>query len=1188
MWWMFFFFGLASMAGQIVLLREILVIFHGTELSIGIFYSAWLAAIGVGASVGARLVRRTNNYLSRIFLYGLALLGYSLIGQVMLIRCVPALFGVTPAELAPLSGILVVVPVGTAATAFLTGFLFPVGCAAVAGADDRLIARLYVAEALGSLVGGLAFTFILVRLLSPVQIVGIVAAAVAAASLAFGIRCEKRASLVSAAPLLVIAVFLLTPLGSRVTDSSVHFRWQTLHPGLRLLASEPTPYQQVELARLGRQISLFGNGTIVSSFPDPATTDRVAGLIMAEKPHAKKVLLIGGAAGSLVRSLLHYPIERLDIVEPDPWAFRVAERFMPREEAHALKDARVKLVFLDGRFYVNRLGKADYDLVVSLMPDPVSSFWNRYFTLEFFRAVHAALAPDGLFLTRATSAENFWGNEVASYAGSVFHTLKLVFPSVEGTPGDETLFLASPSEGVVSLDPATLRSRYSQLGAPIFDPAGFDTILPPERTAFVKYELERSPKLINTDFRPISSSLALILWGRFSGTERMEILHALRRAGLAVYLIPIVVFVIARVAFRAVNGASETPEDRFPVMLSMGALASSAMGLQIVLIYAYQSLFGYVFERVGLFAAVFMLGLAAGGAVAGKSLVHIKRKASAIAGVLVTFLTLCLAAPHVVAVLQGREPSVIESAIFILVLASAVLTGAAFPLVASKRLELAGSAGESSGWTDAADHYGAAAGAAITGTLLVPLLGMNDACLVLAVVVGGAVAVIGLEWLVSRVIAARQPSDAVPRTSFPFVRTSWCAAALVVTALVWSLFIGPPQRTMTVQFDRESLENNSGSTEFTFREQPFPYYSGESATAAGKTYSLATYPVAGEVRGYGGPMNLLVSVSEAGAITGVQIVESKETPSYLTGMDQWLAKFKGRSILGTQVRELDGLTGATITCRAITEILDRTGRKISGPLLGRPETTVIAEWSFWATAVKDLRFWAVIGLLLFFVAAFYSQLRWMRLACLAAGLGVLGLWLNAPFTSLDAGRLLHGEMPAVGTPWRITLFAGILVMSAFWGQAFCGYLCPFGALQEFLSLRSLRRRVSFPVERTARYMKYLVLALVLGLFLVTDEDGWFGFSPLLHFFSWKMDQWVLALSVAVLAASIFYFRFWCRYLCPAGAFLALCNKIRLLRRWAPRTAPGRCDLGVAFAGDVDCIRCHRCRFDRPTDSEDSR
>ena len=70
-----------------------------------------------------------------------------------------------------------------------------------------------------------------------------------------------------------------------------------------------------------------------------------------------------------------------------------------------------------------------------------------------------------------------------------------------------------------------------------------------------------------------------------------------------------------------------------------------------------------------------------------------------------------------------------------------------------------------------------------------------------------------------------------------------------------------------------------------------------------------------------------------------------------------------------------------------------------------------------------------------------------------------------------------------------------------------------------------------------------------------------------------------ALVGGFLPLRVVYFRFWCRYLCPAGAFLALFNRIALLRKWAPLPIPGKCDLGVTFADDVDCIRCHRCLYE---------
>ncbi|HNT88474.1 MAG TPA: 4Fe-4S binding protein, partial [Candidatus Hydrogenedentes bacterium] len=60
------------------------------------------------------------------------------------------------------------------------------------------------------------------------------------------------------------------------------------------------------------------------------------------------------------------------------------------------------------------------------------------------------------------------------------------------------------------------------------------------------------------------------------------------------------------------------------------------------------------------------------------------------------------------------------------------------------------------------------------------------------------------------------------------------------------------------------------------------------------------------------------------------------------------------------------------------------------------------------------------------------------------------------------------------------------------------------------------------------------------------------------------------------ALSFPYRRFWCRNLCPAGAFLALLNRPRILRRLSPPTHPARCDLGVRNAEELDCIRCDRC------------
>jgi hypothetical protein len=206
--------------------------------------------------------------------------------------------------------------------------------------------------------------------------------------------------------------------------------------------------------------------------------------------------------------------------------------------------------------------------------------------------------------------------------------------------------------------------------------------------------------------------------------------------------------------------------------------------------------------------------------------------------------------------------------------------------------------------------------------------------------------------------------------------------------------------------------------------------------------------------------------------------------------------------------------------------------------------------------------------------------RTLRWVCLIASFVILGLYLNAPFSSLDVASLVQGEMPAKGTLWRNVLFVGVIAISVLWGQGFCGYLCPFGALQEFFFMRKFRKRADRCMETAGRYLKFVILAVLLSLFLVSTDTVWFESCLLQHVFRGHMDSWIWALTILVLAASIFFFRFWCRYLCPAGAFLALFNKVSLLSRWWPKPMPARCDLGVSFPGDVDCIRCHRCLFEQ--------
>jgi polyferredoxin len=232
-------------------------------------------------------------------------------------------------------------------------------------------------------------------------------------------------------------------------------------------------------------------------------------------------------------------------------------------------------------------------------------------------------------------------------------------------------------------------------------------------------------------------------------------------------------------------------------------------------------------------------------------------------------------------------------------------------------------------------------------------------------------------------------------------------------------------------------------------------------------------------------------------------------------------------------------------------------------------------------------FLATALLLALFVPVYLSGHEGARLLLQGLSLALLGVWLNTLVTEVDLVNLSLGRVAApADNPQRWLLLGFVGVSGLLLGQVWCGYLCPFGALQEFVSrlgrrlgLRGYARR---PLDTRLRFLKFGLLALMLGAVWGTGETYWASFDPMQHAFGGRWEGWMALLLALVLAAALFHYRFWCRYLCPLGAFLALTNKLALLQRLAPRRRFEHCDLGVKEAFDVDCIRCNRCLSGRDT------
>ncbi len=201
--------------------------------------------------------------------------------------------------------------------------------------------------------------------------------------------------------------------------------------------------------------------------------------------------------------------------------------------------------------------------------------------------------------------------------------------------------------------------------------------------------------------------------------------------------------------------------------------------------------------------------------------------------------------------------------------------------------------------------------------------------------------------------------------------------------------------------------------------------------------------------------------------------------------------------------------------------------------------------------------------------------------------------------------LFNGHVLKSTNLLNFSVLLGALGVSLVAGRAFCGWLCPLGAVQDLIAgwtrklsgephhVRGRQSKTILPlrlpviVDRPLRYTKYLALAVILIASLYMAFPPLREFCPVRAVFGLHMTALLWITLVVFLAGSVFVERFWCKYLCPLGAALAIFNKIspvRLVMDNNHCNNCGRCDIECSMdIADVphqldhpECVRCMAC------------
>ncbi len=761
-WWrlaaVMFCAGAYAILSQILLLREALVAFHGNELTIGAILSVWMIIVAAGSLAARPLLGRAGPGLLLWIICGLLiLLAAVLPAQLWLVRTIRALLQVPYGEQASFEAILSSLSLLLLPSCLSIGMLFPCACHVARRADARAVGHLYAMESLGSMLAGGLFTFVFVLWLSPwATLILASLAALLGAALLMPKRVWRLGLL---AALLALAALLLCPgCLDYLECQSIQARWRAFGAlsatsSAKLVAALDSRYQNLALIEDQGQSSLYGNGQVMLVFPDPISAEHKINFIMAQNPAAASVLLIGGNPVTDIPELLKYPLQRLVHVELDGVLGPLLQRWGTPAYGQALADPRYCEVTADAPRFIQTT-QAAFDVIIIDVPEPQTIALNRFYTLDFYQAIRQRLASGGFMYTSVMATEDLLV-EAASLSASLYRSLRAVFPSVLVSAGSRQHYFAGDRTSQLTFDRQTLfqRSLRADLPARYFQPEYFlnaDEIAP-DKIELARQRLGDLPVSVNTALRPVAAFYHLLTWSKFSGSRLdgfLAGLAQLRQDRVRILiggsgLVLLVLGASLQIGRRAGRLAGRY-WARGMLTLVIGATGGCGLALELILICIFQSLLGYIYARIGMIIAVYMLGLALG-ALSASALAQapLRRAWQALFGLDLLLLGLALAIPLLAnywfdSSALPQSEALIEGLIEGLIFMTGWAGGAQF-IAVSRLLRATGlTTGSATALANAADLFGAALSGLALGVMLLPLWGISAACLLLAALKGAS------------------------------------------------------------------------------------------------------------------------------------------------------------------------------------------------------------------------------------------------------------------------------------------------------------------------------------------------------------------------------------------------------------------------------------------------------------------
>jgi spermidine synthase len=664
--------GISSVVTQLLTIREFLTQFQGNEIVIALVLFNWLILGGLGTLsarfTAGRFHKARVEILARLSLI-LCILAALQIPLIRQLRDAVFIHGSSVGFYPTwLFSFLTITPY-----CLLLGFVLPYSLFVLrTDTVDYPGTRIYITDNIGDISGGALFSFALVYLVTPLTAIFLAHLPLIVTAYRLFPALQRKKPVFLLAGLLTVVCLGGSILLEKPSLSS---------PAGKLVYYRETPYGRIAVYKDQEQFTLFEDGVPVFSSQNLSTAEETIHYPLAQLDEIRDVLLIS-AEGGIMAELNKYPLRTVDYLELDPEVAAVQVRFNMIKKIGPLN-----LIHQDGRAYLAHTKKI-YDAIIVNLPEPGTFQINRFYTDGFFRMARNHLSEGGVLSFAMQGFENFLGEPQRQKLSSLYNTARAHFKNVLLLPGQKVYFLCR--NGPLNPDiPAALEHK----GIATDYISGFyDGNLTPERIDRLNQDLDpSSPR--NVDNSPFLMRLMFSQWFAKFQTSPAGFFLALAIASL-IYL-----FRISREEI---------------VLFSTGCLN---MGCEILVIFAFQIYFGYIYLQIGIIITVFLAGLLPGAWV-GHRLRRWGKQILALTDlVLMVMLALFIVA---VANFADRLPVAFYLAFGFGV---SLVCGFQFPVA----LYLRGNDNIAATGIFSADLIGAACGTLLTSAVLIPYVGIFGA-----------------------------------------------------------------------------------------------------------------------------------------------------------------------------------------------------------------------------------------------------------------------------------------------------------------------------------------------------------------------------------------------------------------------------------------------------------------------------